>query len=148
MTIAENIWLTHEPLRPGLLVNGKAVTGAHPGAARPLCRHDPGGASTPTRPVASLPPDEKQIVEILKALSQEPRLIILDEATASLDSQQVSRLFDLVHAVESGRAGRSSSSRIAWTRSFASPTASSCCATARPWANWPRPMPASATWWR
>ncbi len=95
MTIAENIWLAHEPLRVRTLVNGSSVkartqelldlfAGAIPAAV------DPGA------PVASLPPDEKQIVEILKALSQEPRLIILDEATASLDSQQVSRLFDLV----------------------------------------------------
>src|SRR6185369_169135 len=41
-------------------------------------------------------PDEKQIVEILKAISVDPRMLILDEATASLDSRQVQRLFELV----------------------------------------------------
>ena len=41
-------------------------------------------------------PDEKQIVEILKAICSDPRLLILDEATASLDSRQVQRLFELV----------------------------------------------------
>ena len=41
-------------------------------------------------------PDEKQIVEILKAISFDPRMLILDEATASLDSRQVQRLFELV----------------------------------------------------
>ena len=46
--------------------------------------------------VSELPPDEKQIVEILKAVSFNPRLLILDEATASLDSRQVQRLFELV----------------------------------------------------
>ena len=46
--------------------------------------------------VADLPPDEKQIFEILKAISFNPRLLILDEATASLDSRQVNRLFELV----------------------------------------------------
>ena len=50
----------------------------------------------PDEPISALPPDERQIVEILKALSLDPRLIILDEATASLDSQQVGRLFELV----------------------------------------------------
>jgi ribose transport system ATP-binding protein len=50
----------------------------------------------PETPVSQLPPDERQIVEILKALSTQPRLIILDEATARLDSRQVSRLFDLI----------------------------------------------------
>ena len=47
-------------------------------------------------PVISLPPDERQIIEILKAVSFDPRILILDEATASLDSRQVQRLFELV----------------------------------------------------
>ena len=38
-------------------------------------------------PVASLPPDEKQIIEILKAISFDPWMIILDEATANLDPE-------------------------------------------------------------
>jgi ribose transport system ATP-binding protein len=46
--------------------------------------------------VTSLPPDEKQIIEILKAISFDPWMVILDEATASLDSRQVQRLFELV----------------------------------------------------
>jgi ribose transport system ATP-binding protein len=46
--------------------------------------------------VEDLPPDEKQIVEILKAISQDPNVIILDEATASLDSRQVECLFNLI----------------------------------------------------
>jgi ribose transport system ATP-binding protein len=51
---------------------------------------------TPDTPVGLLPPDEKQIVEIHKAVSSNPRILILDEATASLDSRQVQRLFELV----------------------------------------------------
>ena len=46
--------------------------------------------------VDTLPPDEKQIVEILKAISRNPDVLILDEATASLDSRQVECLFTLV----------------------------------------------------
>ncbi len=46
--------------------------------------------------VGPLPPDEKQIIEILKAISVDPRVLILDEATASLDYRQVQRLFELV----------------------------------------------------
>ena len=95
MTIAENIWLAHEPLRARTLVNGKAVK-ARTQALLDLFAGAIPASVDPDALVASLPPDEKQIVEILKALSQEPRLIILDEATASLDSQQVGRLFDLV----------------------------------------------------
>ena len=60
---------------------------------------------TPDTPVGPLPPDEKQIIEILKAVSSKPRLLILDEATASLDRRQVERLFELVRRwKESGTA--------------------------------------------
>ena len=44
-----------------------------------------------------MPADEKQIIEILKAISFDPGLLILDEATASLDSRQVQRLFELMN---------------------------------------------------
>lgn len=94
LTVAENIWLTHEPLRAGTL-DRKAMQrrtgdllGLFAGTVRP--------GLTPDTAIHALPPDEKQIVEILKALSFSPRLMILDEATASLDSQQVNRLFELV----------------------------------------------------
>ncbi len=50
----------------------------------------------PDLPVSALPPDEMQIVEILKAISFDPKILILDEATASLDSRQVQRLFELI----------------------------------------------------
>jgi ribose transport system ATP-binding protein len=95
MTIAENIWLAHEPLRAGAFVDQRQVR-ARTRALLDLFSSVIAATMTPDAPVSALPPDEKQIVEILKALSQEPRLIILDEATASLDSQQVNRLFELV----------------------------------------------------
>ena len=51
---------------------------------------------TPDTLVNELPPDEQQIVEILKAVSTNPRIMILDEATSSLDNRQVDRLFALI----------------------------------------------------
>lgn len=50
----------------------------------------------PEAVVADLPPDEQQIVEILKALYRRPRLLILDEATAGLRGPQVERVFEIV----------------------------------------------------
>jgi ribose transport system ATP-binding protein len=94
MTVAENIWLAHEPRRFGRIQRGEVnrrtreLLDLFAGTVRPSLH--------PETPVATLPPDERQIVEILKALSLEPRLIILDEATASLDSRQVGRVFELV----------------------------------------------------
>jgi ribose transport system ATP-binding protein len=94
LTVAENIWLAHEPLRAGLL-NRRAMRAQ----TRDLLDLFAGCAKAdlqPDTPISALPPDERQIVEILKAISFDPSLIILDEATASLDRQQVQRLFDLV----------------------------------------------------
>ncbi|WP_420641221.1 sugar ABC transporter ATP-binding protein [Candidatus Leptofilum sp.] len=95
MSVAENIWLGHEPLRFGLGLDQKAMRqqtevllNLFEGTFQPDL--------TPDVPVSTLPPDERQLVEILKAYSLKPRLLILDEATASLDGRQVVRLFELV----------------------------------------------------
>ena len=95
MTVAENVWLAHEPLQFGLRVNRREMrrrTEALLDLFHGTYRHTLDADSL----VAELPPDEKQIVEILKALSLKPRVMILDEATASLDSVQVDRLFSLI----------------------------------------------------
>lgn len=95
MTVAENLWLTREPLKRFGLVNRTQVRRE----TEKLLALFEGTYKTdlhPDVPVAALPPDEKQIVEILKAITVDPWMIILDEATASLDNRQVSRLFELV----------------------------------------------------
>lgn len=95
MTVAENIWLTREPLNAFGIVDRKAVRQR----TEELLALFEGTYKSDLHPdavVAHLSPDEKQIVEILKAISFDPWMIILDEATASLDSRQVQRLFELV----------------------------------------------------
>ncbi len=95
MTVAENIWLTREPLRRGILIDHR-IERQRTEALLSLFAGTFRADLTPDTPVAALLPDERQIVEILKAISVNPRLLILDEATASLDSRQVQRLFDLI----------------------------------------------------
>ncbi|GAB4576058.1 MAG: sugar ABC transporter ATP-binding protein [Anaerolineae bacterium] len=97
MTVAENIWLAHEPRRWGFAVDHRAMAARtrelidlFAGTVQPSLR--------PDVPVSDLPPDERQVVEILKAYSANPRVLLLDEATASLDSRQVNRLFELITA--------------------------------------------------
>ncbi len=46
-----------------------------------------------SRPVSQLDPSEKQLVEIAKAISENPQLLILDEPTAALEQMQVNALF-------------------------------------------------------
>ena len=94
LTVAENVWLCHEPLRFGAVdvrrrrQDTRSLLELFGGTIR--------GDITPDTYVSGLSPDERQIVEILKGISSEPRVLILDEATASLDHTQVARLFDLV----------------------------------------------------
>jgi len=95
MTVAENIWLTREPMTAFGTVNRKAIKDK----TEQLLSLFRGTYKTdlhPDDPVASLPPDEKQIIEILKAINLDPWMVILDEATASLDGRQVQRLFELI----------------------------------------------------
>lgn len=95
LSVADNIWLTREPLGRLGVVSRKTVFAK----TDELLALFAGTFRTELRPemlVSELPPDEKQIIEILKAVSFDPRLLILDEATASLDSRQVQRLFELV----------------------------------------------------
>lgn len=95
MTVAENIWLAREPLRSGIFVDAKEIKTRTKNLLQ-LFEGTYRAAMHADVPVSTLPPDELQIVEILKAISFNPNIIILDEATASLDNRQVQRLFDLV----------------------------------------------------
>jgi ribose transport system ATP-binding protein len=95
LTVAENIWLNHEPLSTGFFVN-KGETLRRTQELIDLFSGTVSASLTPEALVSSLPPDEQQIVEILKALSYDPKIIILDEATASLDNRQVACLFELI----------------------------------------------------
>ena len=96
MTVAENIWLTREPRKAFGIVDRKKIYQK----TEELLALFEGTYKTnlnPDVPISDLPADEKQIIEILKAISFNPRLLILDEATASLDSRQVQRLFKLIN---------------------------------------------------
>lgn len=51
---------------------------------------------SPDALVTDLPQDHRRVVEILKALATSPRLLVLDEATASLDRRQVEGFFQIL----------------------------------------------------
>ncbi len=94
LTIAQNIWLTREPMA-GIFVNYRTQR-KHTQELLNLFADTVSTKFTPDTLVDELPPDEQQIVEILKALSNDPHIMILDEATSSLDNRQVDRLFSLI----------------------------------------------------
>jgi ABC-type sugar transport system ATPase subunit len=50
--------------------------------------------------VASLRPDQQQLVEIARAISMDARLLLLDEPTSSLTEDEVEALFSLVRSLQ------------------------------------------------
>ncbi|WP_324716316.1 sugar ABC transporter ATP-binding protein [Carboxydochorda subterranea] len=94
LSVAENILLGHERVRHGL-VDEPATWRLAAECLEPFTRSL--GRRLPLHlVVAELSPAEQQMVEIAKALSRRPRLLILDEATASLRSREVDALFEVV----------------------------------------------------
>ncbi|MGH3106359.1 MAG: sugar ABC transporter ATP-binding protein, partial [Rubrobacteraceae bacterium] len=89
-----NIWLANEPVAFGRVRRKERKEST----ARLLSLFEDalGPSVDPDSLVSDLSPSDRQIVEVLKALSREPRVMILDEATASLGARQVERLFELV----------------------------------------------------
>jgi ABC-type sugar transport system ATPase subunit len=53
----------------------------------------------PTTPVNLLSPSQRQLVEIAKALSQQVRILILDEPTSSLTISEARHLFRVLHGL-------------------------------------------------
>jgi len=94
MTVAENICLGSEPRRSGplaFLIDWETV---HRRAAELLQKF--GVAIDPAAPVARLGVGEKQLVEIVKALSKDSRILILDEPTAALAEHEVQVLLTIL----------------------------------------------------
>jgi ABC-type sugar transport system ATPase subunit len=93
MTVAENLFLGAWP-KAGIVVDGRAMTDR---AAELIERLR--FPIDPRRTVASLEPAKRQLVEIARAMSGSPRLVILDEPTSSLSSEEVDLLFTAVRAM-------------------------------------------------
>jgi D-xylose transport system ATP-binding protein len=93
MTVAENIYLGQEPTRGGM-IDWPAV---YHGAAKLLERFHI--ALDPASPVKQLGVGQKQLIEIVKALGKDSRILILDEPTAALSETEVSVLLDIIRGL-------------------------------------------------
>lgn len=91
MTVAENIFLGREPRRWGVFVDW---TRMHMDAHALLDRFKV--ALDPATPVRSLGVGQKQLVEIIKALAKDSKILILDEPTAALAEHEVLILLDIL----------------------------------------------------
>ncbi len=91
LTVAENIALGEEPVHAsGLLAKNQAREEAQ------RLIETLGFNLQPDTLVADLPRGKQQMVEICKALRHDPRVLILDEPTASLSEHDAASLFRLV----------------------------------------------------
>jgi ribose transport system ATP-binding protein len=91
LTIAENVFLGHEQATGGLL----HVAAVNARTEQILARLGHSEIS-PRTEVGLLSAANKQIVSMARALSRDTRLIIMDEPSAVLDSQEVENLFRVV----------------------------------------------------
>lgn len=90
LSAAQNIVLGREPTRIGW-IRRRAVEST----AR-TALHAVGASISPRKRVRSLTVAERQLVEIAKALSQEAKILIMDEPTAALSLAERESLFSLI----------------------------------------------------
>ena len=90
LTVAENIFLGHEPTAHGLIADGRMSAGARDLLHRLKCDIDPG------LPVSELSVAEQQLVEIARALQRRARLLVMDEPSAALSDAEIDALFAVI----------------------------------------------------
>jgi ribose transport system ATP-binding protein len=96
LNLAQNVFLGREPAGwvPGAIGHRKM----HADARRLL---DGLGLDVDTRTQAhELGVAQQQVVEIAKALSQNARILVMDEPTAALSDREIARLFDRIRALK------------------------------------------------
>ncbi|MBP0437258.1 sugar ABC transporter ATP-binding protein [Tianweitania sediminis] len=96
-TVAENILLSNLP--GGVFVDRKQLVAT---ASRYIALFDgvTGEGFSAGATVEALRPDQRQLVEIMKALSTEAPILIFDEPTSALDRAQVDRFFDILRRLK------------------------------------------------
>jgi rhamnose transport system ATP-binding protein len=96
LSVAENVFMHRQPKTSFGWID-------YAGMRRSVADHlnQLGVSLRPEDPVLGLSIADQQIVEIIKALTFEARVLIMDEPTAALSLEEVKRLFDVVERLRS-----------------------------------------------
>jgi ribose transport system ATP-binding protein len=91
LTVAQNVFLIDPPTRFGLVDSKRLFSATRQLFGRlGISDLDPGAIAQ------SLPLADRQLIEIARALSRNPKLLILDEGASALTHAEVDRLFELL----------------------------------------------------
>ncbi|MBD5786221.1 sugar ABC transporter ATP-binding protein [Cellulosimicrobium terreum] len=91
LTVAENVYLGHELATLGFSQRREAVR-----STRDILKRLGHSEVSPNQEVGNLSAAGKQIVSMARALSHDARVIVMDEPSAVLDSEEVANLFRVV----------------------------------------------------
>ncbi|WP_276370670.1 sugar ABC transporter ATP-binding protein [Chryseolinea sp. H1M3-3] len=96
LSVAENIFANLQPRNRYGIIQFNTLYEKTNALLRKLKLFD----INPRTLVAKLSPAEKQMVEIAKALSKDPSILILDEPTASLTDRETKTLFEIIQTLK------------------------------------------------
>lgn len=96
LTIIENLFLGREYSRPGGVLDEAAMLKEY----ETLCARF-GLSISPGTKARDLSPANKKMAEIMKAVSRKSSILIMDEPTDALSSQEITRLFGIVGELKS-----------------------------------------------
>ena len=94
LTVAENIFLNNEDVK-GIILDKKTTNEK----ARALLKEFDFKVS-PTHMVEDLTLAQAQVIEIIKAVTRNAKLVIMDEPTSSLDSEETEQLFRIIRKLK------------------------------------------------
>lgn len=95
MTVGENIFLGHEPLK-GKVINWNALYSRTESIFKEYGLDIPYSVQ-----VGNLPVGKQQLVEIAKALSEDAKVLILDEPTSALTEVEIDKLMEILEMLRS-----------------------------------------------